>query len=772
MQIYYLKAAIPGILAFFLSSCSTEPGCNPRPAIKSDKAVEAAVERTLRSLSLEQKAGQMIQINLDVIADGSGRTDPDKLATVIGTYKVGSILNCPGRALSAEQWRQTVSAIQEVSMRELGIPCLYGLDQIHGATYTADGTFFPQEINIAASFNTDFAAAMGKAIAYETRSCMVPWTFSPVMDLGRNPAWPRNWESFGEDPWLQAVMASAETAAIQGDDPNNVDTEHIAVCAKHYLGYGAPVSGMDRTPAVIDYPTLREKFFEPFKACIEAGALSVMVSSASINGIPTHCNRELITGWLKEGLNWDGMVVTDWADINNLFIRDHVAADRREALASGINAGIDMIMDPYDPTAATDIADLVREGLISPARVDDAVRRILRLKYRLGLFESPVWDCSGMQPGGSEDFTAASYRAAVESEVLLKNNGVLPLAKGSRILVTGPNANSIRTLNGGWSYTWQGSELPPYTSRYNTVYSALSERFDTRFVEGVRYEGSDWRHDAATSIPAAVSAAQGADVIVACIGENSYCETPGNIQDLTLSANQIALVKALAATGKPIVLVLNEGRPRIIREIEPLADAIIDIMLPGNYGADALAALVAGEENFSAKLPFTYPKYPNALHTYDYKVSEHREIMEGAYNYDAVMDVQWPFGTGLSYTAFEYSNLRASAASFRSGDRLAFSVDVTNTGDAEGKEAVLLYSSDILASVMPDIRRLRAFDKISLRPGETKTVTLYLDADDLAFVGADGRWRLEAGDFRIAVGGLSVNVSCTATKVWKTQNRI
>ena len=749
----FLFAVAAAMVAF--TSCNRAPlGHSP---------YESEIAGRIASMTLEEKAGQLVQINIDIICNNETlELIPEAMDTVFGKYKVGSILNTMGQNCPTQEWmRRIVGQIQEKSLKEIGIPCIYGLDMIHGASYLTEGTFFPQEINLGATFNPEHAVNLGKVLAYETRSMQVPWAFSPVMDLGRNPVWPRQWESWGEDPHLQSVMAEAETRSMQGDDFNHIGQNNIAACIKHYLGYGVPVSGKDRTPAIIPDYELRERYFRPFEACIKAGALSLMVNSASINGIPTHANHKLLTGWVKEELDWDGMIVTDWADIDNLYQRDHVAADRKEAIAMGINAGIDMIMDPYKPEITRDICELVREGRISEARIDDAVARVLRLKYRLGLFDSPVVD--GQWPlVGSEEFVRQAYNAAVESEVLLKNSGILPLKKNTRILVTGPNGNSIRCLNGGWSYTWQGTDNPAYVEKYNTIYKAVKAKFPaTRYVAGVSYkQDGDWQYDDPSGIPAAVAAAAGCDVILACIGENSYCETPGNINDLTISANQTSLVKALASTGKPVILVLNEGRPRVINAIEPLADAIIDVLLPGNYGADALAALLSGEENFSGKLPFTYPKYVNSLHTYDFKVSEKREMIEGAYNYDAKMDVQWDFGDGLSYTSFRYSGMKVDKSEFRKGDVINFSVDVTNTGKMTGKESVLLYSSDLVASMIPDVKRLRAFDKIELAPGETKTVTFSLKADDLSFAGDDGKWHLEPGEFRIATGTESLTITC------------
>ena len=751
-----------------------------RPAIASDARVEAKVEQVLKGMTLKEKAGQLVQLSIMTLEDETHEAiDPAKLEKIIGEYKVGSILNVMHDAAhSREQTANMVRQIQEKSMERLGIPCIYGLDMIHGASYLIEGSFYPQEINLGATFNREYASAMGRAMAYETRAAQVPWVFSPVMDLGRDPRWPRLWESFGEDPYLQSEMARAETIAIQGSDPNHIGLESAAVSLKHYMGYGVPHTGKDRTPAYIALNDLREKYFRPFKECVEAGALTIMVNSASINGVPTHANRELLTGWLKEELGWDGMLVTDWADIDNLWQRDHVAADKREAVAMGINAGIDMIMDPYDPECVNVIVDLAEKGDIPMSRIDDAVRRVLRLKVRLGLFENPTWEYD-YSDFACERFAKESYAAAVESEVLLKNEGgILPLKGSERILVCGPNANTLRALNGGWSYTWQGA-ADDFAPQYNTIFEALFNRFPGKvnWVPGLVYDNryGQWQTDIPVNVPQVLNAARSADVIVCCVGENSYCETPGNMDDLNLSANQKDLVRALAATGKPIVLVLNEGRPRIIGDIEPLVKAVVDVMLPSNYGGDALAALLAGDENFSGKLPFTYSKHINALHTYDYKVSEHREVMEGSYNYDAVMDVQWPFGYGLSYTTFAYSDLKVAISgsdrdSFKAGDILKVSVKVTNTGNRTGKEAVLLYSSDLVASLIPDVKRLRGFEKIELQPGESKVVTFELPAEELAFVGGDGKWRLEKGDFRLACGGLGALVKCTETRVWDTPN--
>lgn len=769
------QAAALTSIGLTLASCGSGQ-TSGAPAIPKDKAIENKVESVLKTLTLEEKAGQMVQLTSETFCT-DGLVDTAKVRHLVREYKIGSFLNMIGvssrpRAITAEQ----IKKIQDITMDELGIPMIYGLDMIHGATYLDDATFYPQEVNLAATFDRSYANMMGKVIAYESRAAMTPWVFSPVMDLSRNPCWPRVWESWGEDPYLQSEMSVAETVGAQGHDPNHIGLENVAVSIKHYLGYGATSSGKDRTPAYVAPDDLREKYFRPFKDCMQAGALTLMVNSASINGVPVHASHEYLTEWAKEQLGWDGLAVTDWADINNLYTREHIAANRVEAVAAGINAGIDMIMDPYDPEVCKDIITAVNEKMIPMSRIDDAVRRVLRLKARLGLFENPVWNVDHYDKFACKGFQSNAYEAAVESMVLLKNeDNVLPIQAGKKILVTGPNANSMRTLNGGWSYTWQG-DADNFASHHNTILEALKNVYGEKnvsYVAGVNYDMTPmmWDKEINIDIDAAVRAARNADIIVACIGENSYCETPGNINDLNLSSNQKELVKRLAKTGKPIVMVLNEGRPRIINDIEPLAKAVVDIMLPGNYGGDALASLIAGKENFSGRLPFTYSKYVNSLHTYDYKVSENVQTMGGLYNYDATMDVQWPFGAGLSYTSFEYSDLKSvSPVQFNAGDLLSFEVTVKNTGNVKGKESVLLFSSDIVASKVPDVKRLRQFTKVELNPGESKTVRLEFPAHELAFVGHDGKWRLEKGEFRIACGTESMMIVCTATKVWDTPN--
>ena len=735
-----------------------------------------AAKTAVNQLTLEEKIGQMMQLVTDLFgtndAQGVFHIDRAKADTLFSKYKIGSILNAPNTcAPTAAQWEEIISDIQKLSMKHIGIPCVFGLDQNHGSTYTQGGTLFPQNINVGATFNRDIARQCAEATAYETRAVSVPWTFCPTVDLGRDARWPRIWENFGEDCYLNAEMGRMQTLGFQGNDPKHIDQQHVAVSLKHYLGYGVPWSGKDRTPAYISPSDLREKHFAPFLAAIREGAASIMVNSASVNGMPVHANHELLTVWLKEQTGWDGVLITDWADINNLYTRERVAKDKKDALCIAINAGIDMIMEPYSVDACILLKELVEEGKIPMSRIDDAVSRILRMKERLGLYKHPTQRLKDYPKFGGKEFAQLALDGAVESMVLLKNEGnILPLAKGKKILVTGPNANQMRCLNGGWSYTWQGHRTDEFAQQYNTIYEALCNEYGQQNVvlcQGVTYneQGKYWEENM-PDIEAAVRAAKDVDIIVACIGENSYTETPGNLSDLTLSQNQRDLVKALSQTGKPIVLILNEGRPRIISDIVPLCQAVVDILLPGNYGGDALALLLSGKRNFSGRMPYTYPSEINSLANYDFKKSEEVGTMEGAYDYNARITQQWGFGTGLSYTTFEYANLRVDKAHFTKDDVLTVSVDVTNKGRMAGKESILLYSSDLIASMTPDGRRLRQFDKISLNPGETRTVTLQLPASDLAFVGYDGHWRLEEGNFLLTVGSLSTQVTCDQTFVW------
>lgn len=811
-----------------------------KPMLPRDAAIESKIEKQLKKMTLDEKIGQMVELEINMITyndptysmqnfvkmseaemdkvikqfgleneykaselavkspeDAQNmekmirlygmsnaitsklpfKVDEVALDSVINKYKVGSILNAPRTtAQTPETWNYVVKTIQDASMKGLGIPDVYGLDQMHGTTYTAGGTLFPSAINMAATFNRELAFKMGEIVAYETRACNVPWIYGPDIDLGRMQAWSRQYEGFGEDVLLDSEMGAAAVRGMQGPDPNHIDKYHVASTLKHYFAYGVPDNGLDRTPATLSYQQLREKQFAPFLRCFQQGALTIMTNSSIVNNMNGVANKKFLTGWLKEELNWDGMIVTDWADIENLRTRDHIASTQKEAIMMAINAGVDMMMVPSQFSYNGLLKELVNEGKVSMDRINDATARVLRLKYRLGLFDQPNTLKKDYPKFGSEEFAAYSRQAALESEVLLKNNDqVLPLKKGSKILLAGPNANSMRTLNGGWSYTWQGDGAgrEEFTGKYNTIYEAFQNKFgkeNVTLVEGVSYAGSNWQDEDASHIQEAVAAAVGVDYIVVCVGENTYAETTGNIPDVNLSLNQKELVKSLAATGKPIVMVLNEGRARTIYDIEPLAKAIVHTLLPGNYGGDALAELLAGDANFSGRLPYTYSARPNAFVNYDYKACEVRSTMSGVYDYDAKTYEQWWFGAGMSYTTYEYSNLKADKAAFTKDDVLTVTVDVKNTGKMAGKETVLLYSSDLYASLMPDNKRLRGFEKISLNPGESKTVTFQLKATDLAFVNGDDKWTLEEGDFNLICGKQIVPVKCTQTYIWDTPN--
>ena len=620
------------------------------PVIKSDPKIEAQVEQTLKKLTLEEKIGQMMELVTDLFGandkNGVFYIDEHKTDSILSRYKIGSILNAPNTcAPTAKQWEKYIAQIQKISMKRIGIPCVFGLDQNHGSTYIQDGTLFPQNINVAATFNREIARRSAEATAYETRAVSIPWTYSPTVDLGRDARWPRIWENFGEDCYLSSEMGKAMVYGFQGEDPNNIDQYHIATSMKHFMGYGVPWTGKDRTPAYISPADLREKHFAPFLAGLQAGALTVMVNSASVNGMPMHANKDILTGWLKEETGWDGVLITDWADINNLYTREMVAKDKKDALRIAINAGIDMIMEPYSCDACGYLVELVKEGKIPMSRIDDACRRVLRMKYRLDLFKNPTQKLKNYPKFGGEEFAKLALEGATESMVLLKNEGnILPLQHGKKILLTGPNANQMRCLDGGWSYTWQGHRTDEFAGKYNTIYEAFCNQYGKENVilnQGVTYneKGKYWEENE-PQIQGAVDAAKNVDVIVACIGENSYTETPGNLTDLWLSENQRNLVKELAKTGKPVVLVLNEGRPRLIADIEPLAQGIIDILIPGNMGGDALVGLVSGKSNFSGKMPYTYPKEINSLANYDFKKSEEVGTMEGAYDYNAKITQQ------------------------------------------------------------------------------------------------------------------------------------
>jgi len=729
--------------------------------IKSD--IDKKVDALLSKMTIDEKIGQMTQVTLDVVlqsVDGKAtqptQIDADKIKEALEKYHVGSILNVSGAAYTREHWYKIISDIQnEAAQTRLKIPVLYGIDAMHGQNYVQGSTLFPQEIGMAATFNPELAKREGAITAYETRASYIPWDFSPVLDLGRNPLWPRIYETFGEDPYLAKTMGASVVRGYQGSDPGS--KYNVAACMKHYLGYSFPLDGKDRTPAWIPDRYMREYFLPSFRAAVNAGAMSVMVNSSEINGVPVHSSHYLLTDVLRGELGFKGVIVTDWMDIKYLNTRHHIAATQKDAVLIAINAGVDMSMVPLDYTFYDLLSQLVKEGKVPVSRIDESVRRILKMKYMVGIFDRPVGNPDDYPKFGSPEFAAVSLKSAAESITLLKNNNnILPLKKDMKVLVTGPGANSMRALDGGWSYTWQGDVTNQYTTNKNTIFKAIQQKIGK---DNVEFEpGSDY--NALIDVDAAVKAAKKSDVIVLCLGENSYAENPGNIDDLDLPQAQQDLANALAATGKPVILVMTEGRPRIITDIESKSAATIMAYLPGNEGGNALADILFGDANPSGKLPYTYPRHANALINY-YRKNIENGNSDDAHGYNPLYE----FGYGLSYTNFTYSNLKISQPTLKEGETLTVTVDVKNTGDREGKESVLLYSREEYASVTPDTKRLRAFDKINLKPGETQTVTFKLTSKDLAFINDVSKSVTEAGEFKVMVGGLTQSFTYVTSEV-------
>jgi beta-glucosidase len=732
-----------------------------RKATESD--IDKKVDALLAKMTIDEKIGQMTQVTLDVVLQTANGTatqptqiDADKIKEALQKYHVGSILNVSGAAYTREHWYKIISDIQSAAAQtRLKIPVLYGIDAMHGQNYVQGSTLFPQEIGMAATFNPELAKREGAITAYETRASYIPWDFSPVLDLGRNPLWPRIYETFGEDPYLAKTMGTSVVRGYQGNDPGS--KYNVASCMKHYLGYSFPLDGKDRTPAWIPDRYMREYFLPSFRAAVNAGAMSVMVNSSEINGVPVHSSHYLLTDVLRGELGFKGVIVTDWMDIKYLHDRHHIAATQKDAVLIAINAGIDMSMVPLDYTFYDLLKQLVKEGKVSVSRIDESVRRILKMKYMVGIFEHPVGNPDDYPKFGSPEFAAVSLKSAVESITLLKNtNNVLPLKKDMKVFVTGPAANSMRAINGGWSYTWQGDVTNQFTTDKNTILKAIEQKIGK---DNVSYEpGSSY--EAPEDIDAAVKAAKKSDVIVLCLGENSYAENPGNIDNLDLPSAQIDLANALAATGKPVILVMAEGRPRIITPIEGKSAATIMAYLPGNEGGNALADILFGDANPSGRLPYTYPRDANALVNY-YRKNIENGNSDDKHGYNPLYE----FGDGSSYTTFAYSNLKISQPTLKEGETLTVTVDVKNTGNREGKESVLLYSREEYASITPDTKRLRAFDKIDLKPGETQTLTFKLTSKDLAFINDVSKSVTEAGEFKVMVGGLTQNFNFVTSVV-------
>ncbi|MEH0153297.1 glycoside hydrolase family 3 N-terminal domain-containing protein [Limibacter armeniacum] len=755
-----LGIAVGGAMFTLMGMQSKSPEMPPKD--KTDQKVE----KLLKKMTLEEKVGQMTQVTLEVISVGEGtavasphQLDEEKMRKMIVDYKVGSILNCAGMPHSKERWNEMISKMQEMATKQtrLGIPIIYGIDAIHGTNYTTGSTLFPQQVGLAATWNTELVEQAAELCAYETRASSIPWNFSPVLDLGIDPRWPRQWEGFGEDPYLSSEMGVAMVKGFEGDQ---LDKYHVASCLKHYIGYGAPQSGKDRTPAWIPERMMYELFVPAFKKAIDAGSRTIMINSGEVNGVPVHASHKLLTTLLRDELGFEGVAVTDWYDIWNLVERHHVAKDKKEAVKLAVLAGVDMSMVPYDVEFADLLIELVKEGTITEERIDLSVRRILKLKYELGLFENPVTNLADYKDFGSDKFIGIAKDAATESITLLKNNkNVLPLNKTAKVLVTGPNANSMRTLNGGWSYTWQGDRTDEFAKDKQTVLEAIQAKIGTEnvlFEQGVQYvAGADYKTDEIVDINAVLDAADKADVILLCLGENSYTEKPGDLNDLTLSSNQIRLAQAAASTGTPVVLLLNEGRPRIINGFEGEMDAILQAFLPGNEGGVAIADILFGDANPSGKLPYTYPRNVNDLVPYYHKFSENLAHNDGNEYTDPFFNPQYEFGFGLSYTTFEYSDLKLAQKEINKNGELEVSIKLTNTGNREGKEVVQLYTTDLVASITPSVKRLKAFQKVALKAGESKTVTFSIPAKDLSFIGLENKPVLEEGTFKVTVGNLT-----------------
>ncbi len=713
------------------------------------------IDQLLQQMTLEEKVGQMTQVSIDILHHGEPmkielppRINEEAFDTLVRKKMVGSILNVPSGYLpSRQEWYELIKKIQDKAEEtRLKIPVLYGIDAIHGVNYCKDATLFPQPLSIGASFNLEKAAQIAEATAYECRAASMPWNFSPALDVGRNVEWPRMWESFGEDVYLNTVMGVATVKGYQGDDPSAKDK--VAACLKHFTGYGIPLSGKDRTPAWIPERYLREYFLPAYEATIEAGALSIMINSGEINGIPVHASHYLLTEILRGELGFEGLLVTDWRDIIYLHTRHRIAPTMKEAVRLAVEAGVDMSMTPFNTEFTDLLIELVREGSISMDRIDTSVRRILAVKQQLGLFDEAVHLPADYPAFGGQEHQQLSYDSAAESIVLLKNEDqLLPLAKDAKILVCGPAANNQRALNGGWTSSWQGDMADEALRNHPTILEAIKDRQGDHFFEyreGVNYEVEvDFRE--------AIWKAQEADYIVLCLGEDSYTEDCGNLNDLHIPDHQMHLALAMVETGKPVILVLAEGRPRIISQFEKEVKAVLACFYPGPRGGEALADILFGKVNPSAKMPFTYPQYANSLVPYDHKYTEDRDVDESGLSFNP----QYAFGHGLSYTSFEYSDLQLNQKSYKADEHIQLSLIVKNTGQRSGKEAVLVYISDLYASITPPVKRLRAFDKIELAAGESKEIRFSINPSDLSFVGQNNEWILEAGTFKVEIGSLS-----------------
>ena len=737
--------------------------------------IDIKVDELISKMTLREKVGQMTQINLTVIAKGPSKwassfpmeIDEKKANKALVDFKVGSVLNTINNtAQKPSVWFENISKIQEISMGKnpLAIPVIYGIDAIHGTTYTDGATMFPQQITTAASWNPENAYNMALVCAYETRASGIPWNFSPVLDLGIDPRFSRQFESFGEDPLLVERFGVEMIKGYQGLDNDISNKFNVAACMKHFVGYHATISGKDRTPAYIPDNVLSEYHIEPFKKAIEAGAKTIMINSGLINGVPVHADYNIMINVLRNKLGFEGVILTDWEDIRKLHDRDKVAKNQKEAIKIAINAGIDMSMVPYEyEHFVKNLISLVEEGEVSMERIDDAVKRILKLKFELDLFENPVTNYNDYEDFGSKKHHQLAYKAASESITLLKNNeDILPITGNPKILVVGPNGNNMRTLNGAWSYSWQGDLVDRFAGDYNTIFESVRDTYgrnNVKYVSGVSYNKNGNYYDMIEeNIGEAVKEGRKSDYIILCLGENTYTEKPGDLNDLNIHHLQRKLAIELSKTGKPIILILNLGRPRLISDIEPLMNAVVNVYLPGNFGADALADILSGKVNPSGKLPYTYPLYPNSLLPYYYKPSEVQNNAQGAYNYVGEVNNLYDFGFGLSYSDFEYSNFLITEDTLSSSDTLNVEVFVTNDSDIDGYETIQLYTSDLYASITPDIKRLRDFKKILIKSGETKKILFNVPVSELSFYNKDNMDILEEGRFKISINDLNQEI--------------
>src|SRR5277367_6885722 len=722
-----------------------------KPAGPAASIFAPAVDKLLAQMTLKEKVGQMTQLTIETIVDGKDQDvhiNPEKLHKAIAEYGVGSILNVYDQALSVDKWHEILRAIEaEAKNTRLQIPVLYGIDSIHGTTYVEGGTLFPQPLAMAATWNPELMLRGSQISAAETRKAGIPWSFSPVLDVGRQPLWPRLYETFGEDTYLATVMGVATVRGYEGEDVSS--PSQVSSSLKHYVGYSVPTTGGDRSPALIPESALREYFLPTFAAAVKAGAHTVMVNSGEVNGIAGHANGYLLKTVLRDELGFQGVVVSDWQDIERLVTAHHIAATEKEATRISILAGVDMSMVPLDYRFSDLLLQLVQEGQVPEARINEAVRRILILKYQLGLFSDPLRGVDADTRLASPESRQASLTAAQESITLLKNeNRTLPLAKTARVLVTGPDADSLIPLDNGWSYTWQGNKASAYpTQGYSTILAAIRQKIGAdhvTYVPGTSY-------DKETDIAQAASAATAAniDAIVVCLGEWAYAETPGNIADLALPDAQIHLTQKLLESGKPVIVVLTEGRPRIIRPIVENTRAIVMAYNPGNEGGQAIADILFGDVNPSGKLPITYPRYANMLSTYDHKTLEGEEGANAS-----LYAPQFAFGHGLSYTTYAYSDLHVTPPTGSGNEKLEVAVTIKNTGDRAGKEVVQLYLNQQDASIAPPLKRLKRFAKIQLQPGESRRYTFELSKEDLSFINAENKPVVEPGNFDVQIGGL------------------